>query len=71
MTDDERKQEIQKHFNNFKKRLKPKSKSELIAILWQMGIEQQELKQYCKELISENKRLSPQEPVDEENKETN
>lgn len=49
--------EIQRHFWKFKKRFKVKSKSELIAIIWEQGMEFKKLQDIAAELYEENKHL--------------
>jgi predicted RNA-binding protein with PUA domain len=49
--------EIQKQFNMFKKRFKVKSKSELVAIIWEQGIEFRKLQDIAQELYEENRAL--------------
>ena len=57
--------ELQKHFYQFKKRFKVKSKSELVAIIWQQGMEFKRLQDLAQELYEENKSLK--ESADEKN----
>lgn len=54
--------EMQKQFNMFKKRFKVRSKGELIAIIWEQGMEFRKLQDIAQELYEENKTLKePQE----------
>jgi len=56
------KKEMQKQFNMFKKRFKVRSKGELIAIIWEQGMEFRKLQDIAQELYEENKTLKePQE----------
>lgn len=61
--------EVQKHFQMFKKRFKTKPKSELVAILWQQGVEFKKLQDIAQELYEENKALK--ETTNETSQETN
>ena len=61
--------EMQKQFNMFKKRFKVRSKSELIAIIWEQGMEFRRLQEISQELYEENKQLKGEEPQKEENNE--
>ena len=47
--------EMQKQFNMFKKRFKMRSKSELIAIIWEQGMEFKRLQEMSQQLFEENK----------------
>ena len=58
-------QEIQKHFNKFKKRMKTMSKSELVAILWEQGMEYKRLQDIAQELFEENKSLKEKKNVED------
>lgn len=49
--------ELQKHFWKFKKKFKIKSKSELVAIIWEQGMEYKKLQDIAQELYEENKAL--------------
>ena len=49
--------EMQKYYNKFKTRFKQYSKSELVAILWQQGMEYKKLQDITQELFEENKEL--------------
>ncbi len=49
--------EMQQQFNMFKKRFKVRSKGELIAIIWEQGMEFKRLQDMAKELYEENKAL--------------
>lgn len=49
--------EMQKYYNNFKTRFKKMAKSELVAILWQQGMEYKKLQDIAQELFEENKTL--------------
>lgn len=49
--------DLQRHFNGFKKRFKIKSKSELVAIIWEQGLEFKKLQDIAQELYEENKKL--------------
>ena len=61
--------EIQKQFNMFKKRFKPKSKSELVAIIWEQGMEFKKLQNIAAELYEENIALKESKDA-KENSET-
>ena len=58
-------QELQKHFNRFKKSFKVKSKSELVAILWEQGMEYKRLQDITQQLFEENKNLKEKYNVEE------
>ena len=49
--------ELQKHFWNFKKRFKVKAKSELVAIIWEQGMQYKKLQDIAQELYEENRAL--------------
>lgn len=49
--------ELQRHFNKFKKKFKIKSKSELVAIIWDQGMQYKKLQDISQELYEENKKL--------------
>ena len=49
--------ELQKYYNNLKKKLKTRSKSELIAMLWEQGLEYRKLQDMCREMYEELKEL--------------
>ncbi len=51
------KAELQNHFNKFKRQMKLRSKSELVAVLWEQGIRYKELQDIAQELFEENKAL--------------
>lgn len=53
----EMQKELQRHFNLFKKRFKVKSKSELVAILWEQGLQFKQLQDAAKELWDENQQI--------------
>lgn len=50
-------QELQKHFWKFKRQFKAMSKSELIAIIWEQGMQYKKLQDIAQELYKENKSL--------------
>lgn len=50
-------QELQRHFNKFKKKFKTYAKSELVAIIWEQGMEFKKLQDIAQELYEENKAL--------------
>ena len=50
--------ELQAYYNSFKKRFKIMSKSELVAILWEQGMEFKRLQDISAQLYEENKRLN-------------
>ena len=59
-TDEEQRkmqQEMQKHFWKFKRKFKTKSKGELIAIIWEQGMEFKKLQDIAAELYEENRAL--------------
>jgi len=58
--------EIQKHFNKFKTKFKVKPKSELVAIIWEQGMEFKKLQDIAQELYEENKTLK-EDQNDQEN----
>lgn len=64
-TDAATKKEIQKHFNMFKKRFKTHSKSELISLLWNQGVDFKELQDIARELYEENKALKEASSAEE------
>lgn len=47
-------QKVQEHFARFKKKFKHKSKSELIALLWDQAVNLKSLQDIAKELYKEN-----------------
>jgi flagellar biosynthesis regulator FlbT len=49
--------ELQRQFNMFKKRFKVLSKSELVATIWEQGLEFRKLQDITQELYAENKAL--------------
>lgn len=53
--------ELQKYYNNFKLRFKKMTKSELVAILWQQGMEYKKLQDIAQELFEENRQLKGQQ----------
>jgi fumarate hydratase class II len=65
-TKQEIQQEIERHFRRIKSTLKHNSKSSLIKMLWNQGVEYRNMQQVAQELYEENvslkKQLNP-EPV--------
>lgn len=61
--------EVQRHFNKFKRTMKVKSKSELVAIIWEQGMQFKKLQDIAQELYEENKILKEKtdEKTDQEN----
>jgi hypothetical protein len=59
-------QEVQKHFNKFKKKFKVKSKSELVAIIWNQGVQYKELQEIAQELYEELKLLKNEQNKNQE-----
>lgn len=53
LTEEQKKEvheQLQAHFNKFKKRMKAYSKSELIAFLWEQGIQYRQLQELAQQL---------------------
>lgn len=63
--------ELQKHFNAFKKRFKTKSKSELVAIIWEQGMQHKQLQDIAQELHKELQTLKAVQPSKEPSNEEN
>ena len=59
-------QELQRQFNKVKKTLKVRSKSELVAMIWEQGMEFKQLQAIAQELYEENKQLKQEKGQDEE-----
>ena len=53
--------EVKKAFNEMKKLLKPRSKHELIELIWTYGAQLQEMQQVAQMLLEENKQLKGME----------
>lgn len=53
--------EVQKAFNEMKKLLKPRSKHELIELIWTYGAQLQEMQTVAQMLLEENKELKGME----------
>lgn len=73
-TEEEKKKmrlELQRQFNHVKKKLKVRSKSELIAMLWEQGMEYKRLQNIAQELYEENKAYKEAQNAKENSKETN
>lgn len=51
------KKDLDHHYNLFKKRLKLRSKNELVGMLWEQILQFKELQEIAKELYEENKQL--------------
>lgn len=58
--------ELQKQFHKFKRKFKLRSKSELVAIIWEQGMEFKKLQNIAQELYEENKVLKSSEETSNE-----